>query len=391
VLTWDPPVSGDAPNAYVAQAGSTTGAADVANVSTGSSATILTTSGVASGIYFVRILAVNYAGLGQASNEIVVTVRGGSVPLLPGAPETLTATITGSTVTLAWARPSSGATPIAYVIEAGSSPGSQNLANVSTDSAATTFTATGVAAGSYYVRVRADVLRPASNEVLVIIGSSEPGACTPGAPSNLAASVNGSTVVFSWSAPGGPPPTSYILEAGSASRLSNLASRDLGSTMTAYTAPGVPSGQYFVRVRSRTVCGTGGASNEILVRVGVPIPSLVFDAPDPGSRIALDARFRWHIEDPLPGVEYRSRIFVDKGVDACDQIGEAVYDAGARSCLTIQLGRFAFGHGESAAFAIRTISSTGSVMCIERYFTVDPALPTPSPDPSCPLVGPSPR
>jgi hypothetical protein len=62
------------------------------------------------------------------------------------------------------------------VIEAGSTPGSSNLANLNTGSTATTFSAGGVPAGTYYVRVRAarppqSVSSP-SNELVVIVGST---------------------------------------------------------------------------------------------------------------------------------------------------------------------------------------------------------------------------
>ena len=72
--------------------------------------------------------------------------------------------------------------PTSYVIQAGSSPGAANLANADTGSIATTFTAGGVPAGSYYIRVYGRSsgcappaqLGPASNEVLLTIGSAAP-------------------------------------------------------------------------------------------------------------------------------------------------------------------------------------------------------------------------
>ena len=103
--------------------------------------------------------------------------------LVPGllavdAPGNLTATASGTTVALAWTAPVSAGPILAYVIEAGSSPGSANLANFSTGNTSTTFSATGVTAGSYYVRVRAMTatgVGPPSNEVLLVVGNRAPG------------------------------------------------------------------------------------------------------------------------------------------------------------------------------------------------------------------------
>src|SRR5438874_8853098 len=86
------------------------------------------------------------------------------------APGNLTATASGSSVALAWTAPDSGELVQSYVIEAGSSPGGINLANFSTGSTATTYSASGVPAGSYYVRVRARTasgVGPPSNEALL--------------------------------------------------------------------------------------------------------------------------------------------------------------------------------------------------------------------------------
>ena len=135
----------------------------------------------------------------------------------------------------------------------------------------TTFSASGVGAGSYYVRVRAisasGAISGPSNEALLIV--SGVGCTNPGAPTGLAiVSITGGTVVLAWTAATGGP-TSYVIEAGSAPGLANLANSDLGSPTPALTATGVGPGTYYVRVRARNGCGTSGASNEIIVMIGI--------------------------------------------------------------------------------------------------------------------------
>jgi pathogenesis-related protein 1 len=194
----------------------------------------------------------------------------------PGAPSNLVATSAGSSVTLTWAAPQSGDPVQAYIIEAGSASGLANLANFSTGNNATTFLASGVGAGSYYVRVRAmsgsGAMSGPSNEALLIVGTA---GCTspPGAPGGLAiVSTTGGTVVLAWTTAAGNP-TSYIVEAGSAPGLANLANNDLGSPTPGLTATGVGPGVYYVRVRARNGCGVSGPSNEITVSVASPTPT----------------------------------------------------------------------------------------------------------------------
>ena len=93
-----------------------------------------------------------------------------------------------------------------------------------------------------------------------------PCAAPPDAPSNLAFLVNGSTVTLGWSLSPGPV-TSYIVEAGSASGLSDRASIDTGNIATSLVANGVGSGTYYVRVRGKNACGVGSASNEVAITV----------------------------------------------------------------------------------------------------------------------------
>jgi len=186
----------------------------------------------------------------------------------PGPPSNLTVSSNGSTVFLNWSAPTTGGAPTAYIIEAGSVPGLANLANFSTGNTATTFSASGVGAGAYYVRVRATNSSGTSAptaDALLVVG----GGCTapPLAPTGFTLTFNsGGTVSFNWNAAAGA--TSYIIEAGSAPGLANLANANLGSPATSATFNGVPRGTYFVRLRSSNACGvSGNVSNEVIVIV----------------------------------------------------------------------------------------------------------------------------
>jgi len=169
-LTWSPPASGNPPTSYVVEAGSTSGGVDVANFSTGSTATSFSATLAGGGTLFIRVRAANAAGVSPPSNEILVTI--GSSPSPPGAPSALFPIVKGSTVTLNWMRPLTGGAATSYIVEAGSSSGASNVAVIDTQSAAPTFVATGVGSGRYFVRVRgfnAAGVGPASNETVVIV------------------------------------------------------------------------------------------------------------------------------------------------------------------------------------------------------------------------------
>ncbi|MBI3400003.1 MAG: fibronectin type III domain-containing protein [Acidobacteria bacterium] len=175
-LAWTAPTSGDPVVGYVIEAGSASGLADLAVVATGNTLTSFGAPDVARGTYFIRVRAQNGAGISPPSNEaILVTGTPTGCTSAPGAPSGLTSSVSGGTVTLTWSAPTGGCAPTTYGIEAGSAPGKSDLAIVLTGNTSTSFVASGVAAGTYYVRVRAgngSTIGGVSNEVIVTVGST---------------------------------------------------------------------------------------------------------------------------------------------------------------------------------------------------------------------------
>ena len=145
--------------------------------------------------------------------------------------------------TLSWtaaAADSAADTPTNYVLEAGTTQGASDVARVNVGNR-TVFRAE-ITSGTFFVRVKAqnaDGESDASEELEV----RAPG--TPQAPTALMASGAGATVDLRWTASaGGFAATSYIIEAGSAPGLSNLARIQVGN-LTRFSTT-APPGVYYV-------------------------------------------------------------------------------------------------------------------------------------------------
>lgn len=161
-LSWLP--TGHAAAGYQVIVGSVPGGADLGAIQVGAAGLIATD--VARGVYYVRAMAMNAWGASAPSSEVVVVVGDG----LPGVPTALMASGgQNGDVRVLWQPPRSGVPPAGYVLLVGTSP---DRPTTRIPVAGTTFSAQGVASGTYFVRamaVAAAGAGPASPEILVVV------------------------------------------------------------------------------------------------------------------------------------------------------------------------------------------------------------------------------
>jgi glucose/arabinose dehydrogenase/PKD repeat protein len=136
---------------YQLHAGTGPGLANLAVVPLASAPTAFAAAAPA-GTYYVRVMAVNAAGVGPPSNEAAVTL-GSGVCTVPAVPTGLTATPQAGAVTVRWDAPASGAVPTGYRLEAGTFLGAANIAVLALP--ATTTVGGPVPPGPYFARLAA--------------------------------------------------------------------------------------------------------------------------------------------------------------------------------------------------------------------------------------------
>ncbi len=259
-LTWTAATTGTPATSYSVSVGDAPGATTLPVLTT--SATTISVPVAAGATYYARVRAVNGFGTSVPSPEVSVTIT--VFNQAPGRPAQFGAWFSGRTVTVSWAAPTTGDPVVNYVLEGGSAPGLANLGRVDLGTA-TSFTVGGVPGGTFWLRLRAanhSGVGPASSELALVMGPA--GGCVglPMAPAYNAPVVAGNSVTLSWSPPTeGTTPLSYVLVAGLAPGLSDVAVIDLGSPATSVSGL-VPDGTYFVRMAARGSCGVGPLSNE---------------------------------------------------------------------------------------------------------------------------------
>jgi hypothetical protein len=211
-----------------------------------------------SGVYVVTISASDAEQVTRVTFRL--TVLGGGCQSAPPTPILQPAVTVANQVQLNWSSPP-GTQPLTYTLQAGTGSGRSDIV-VAEFPASVTSIAPPAPNGLYFVRVwgRNACGAAVSNEISFRVGPPPPSA-----PS-LRFQRSGGTVTISWTPSSSGSPTSYIIEAGTGSGLSNLAALNTGSLQTAYTFT-LPSGRYYVRVRGVNASGAGTSSNEIVINV----------------------------------------------------------------------------------------------------------------------------
>ncbi len=243
---------------YGIDAGSAPGVTDIGQLA--ATGTTLSVPNVPPGNYFVRVRAANDAGVSAASPDVLVTV--GTACALPSPPTSLTAAVDGRSVTLQW----SGTGP--FRLEAGTAPGTSNVFAGDVGSA-TTLGATA-AGGVYYARVFArnacGLSLPSDEHAIHVL---VPPAPTLGGWSSDT-STGTSRVTLHWTPGAGPAPAGYVLEAGSAPGLADIASVRVDGATTTLSARVFRFETYYVRVRAASADGVGPPSNEVSLTPAPP-------------------------------------------------------------------------------------------------------------------------
>ena len=180
------------------------------------------------------------------------------------APQNLTSTVNGTTVTLTWS--SSAGAVTGYVVEASVLPNGPLVASLPV--AATSVTVPNVPLGVYFVRVRAlngGIASPPSNEVTVSVTGGT-GCPAPPLPPQLIVRAVGPSVTLNWASTGGCAPSSYVVQAGSAPGLADIAQVNVGAQNGLSAV--APTGTYFIRVVGTNAFGAA-TSDELTARVAV--------------------------------------------------------------------------------------------------------------------------
>ena len=114
----------------------------------------------------MRVAARNQFGISALSAEVAVHV----VPSAPDRPTATRAVATVDTVQIEWTPSARGWRATSYVLDVGSAPGLADLGSLPVT--ATSFSASGVPPGRYYLRVRAmnaSGASAASDEAMLVV------------------------------------------------------------------------------------------------------------------------------------------------------------------------------------------------------------------------------
>ena len=226
--------------------------------------TSYTDTGLAVGTYYYRVAAEDAAGnVGASSNEASAAASDGTAPT---APTSLSASTSGTNITLNWTAATDNVGVVRYNVHRGTTSGfTPTAGNRIAQPTGTTYTDTALAPGPYYYKVTAEdaagYISAASNEATASIADTS----APTAPGSLAASITGSSVSLTWTAASDNVGVAgYDVYRGTTSGFTpTTANRIAQPTGTAYTDTPSSTGTYYYKVAAEDAAGNvGPSSNE---------------------------------------------------------------------------------------------------------------------------------
>lgn len=214
------------------------------------------------GVFIARVRGQLPGGVLTASSGPVSLALGRT--LAPPRPRNVIVTTNGALLNLAWSLDEVGGRSDVVLVEAGTAAGLANIGTLSLPPGTTSLALRGVGGGNYFVRLRQRGPALAS-EPSHEISFTVPGACAaPVVPPNLTVNRDfGGGVRLAWDlgAIGTAAPSSWVLEAGTAVGLSNVAVVPLAQR--SLVVPAVAAGTYFVRVYAQSSCGSSAKTADV--------------------------------------------------------------------------------------------------------------------------------
>jgi fibronectin type 3 domain-containing protein/C1A family cysteine protease len=209
--------------------------------------------------YYYRVDAFNDLFSSSPSSEAFARI-----PIVPNAPTTLVATVSGSSVHLTWAAPSDdgGAPILSYKVYRGVSAGGEAASPIGTVGTSAYDDLTTTVGTRYYYLVKA------VNAVGDSVTSNEAVARVPTVPSEptfLTAVVPGAYVHLSWTAPadnGGAIITQYSIYRGAYSGAESPSSIGTAGTTSFDDGSAMVDTQYYYVVKACNSAGESASSNE---------------------------------------------------------------------------------------------------------------------------------
>ena len=231
--------------------------------------------GLATGTYYYKVTAEDAAGnVGPPSNELTVTIADVTPP---SAVTGLTATASGSTVSLAWSAATDNIGVTRYDVHRGTSSGfTPSAANRIAQPTGLSYSDTGVAPGTYFYKVTAEDAAGNIGAVSNTATATVADTTAPSVPGAFTATGGAGQVTLGWSASSDDVGVvRYNVHRSTTSGFTPTAANRIAQpTGLSYVDSGLAAGTYYYRVTAEDAAGNISAgSTEASATASTPPPT----------------------------------------------------------------------------------------------------------------------